>query len=445
MTARKKNLILSILTVFFADVIYFIWMPYPKSFLKTAGASTFIYDILTNCIYFIAFAIILLISVKSIAKPEYKVSKKRILIFIAICIGVQLGFDLLKYIMAYFLKWYAPLSNDLFTMLGILALVLVTLQFTSTKTVDYKRFLLITVPFLLAGLVIAFVVDVRDIQMLADASEKYVYDIFDVDLTHRLNAIVANAEFLYEIRNAVLDFLSTVIVLFALYFSTTMVKVEDKEEFHTKEAHFVTRIAAILLLSFVICGVKVLILPQNSLRLIHINRFRIDTIREAFTCDCTLIQLSRSISYGEEKIVYNKEKRELCYRGERVLTFWMDGEYSGQMLDEIKIHGTEVVIVCDDEVIAYLREGEPYAVTFEEIGNEDYDEILLGTCEKLLEEGRLECFEYISKYIMKYDPEFAKPYIERYCAGEFTDSELQQIGSIRPEYITKCAQQVTAG
>ena len=77
--------------------------------------------------------------------------------------------------------------------------------------------------------------------------------------------------------------------------------------------------------------------------------------------------------------------------------------------------------------------------------DEDYDEILLGTCEKLLEEGRLECFEYISKYIMKYDPEFAKPYIERYCAGEFTNSELQQIGSIRPEYITKCAQQVTAG
>lgn len=138
----------------------------------------------------------------------------------AICIGVQLGFDLLKYLMAYFLKWYAPLSNDLFTMLGILALVLVTLQFTSTKTVDYKRFLLITVPFLLAGLVIAFVVDVRDIQMLAEASEKYVYNIFDVDLTHRLNAIVANAEFSYEIRNAVLDFLSTVIVLFGLGFFT---------------------------------------------------------------------------------------------------------------------------------------------------------------------------------------------------------------------------------
>lgn len=352
---------------------------------------------------------------------------------------MQLGFDLLKYFVGRLLKWGVLLSDNLFSVLGIFTLILLTIKFIGVKNINRRIFFTISIPVILITLIISFTIDIQTIVNSVNSVNKYIPFAMEEFL------LAENANYLFGIRNFVLDLISSVAIIVALYFSTTMVKVEDKEEFHTKEAHFVTRIASILLLSFVICGAKVLILPQNSLRLIHINRFRIDTIREAFTCDCTLIQLSRSISYGEEKIVYNKEKRELCYRGERVLTFWMDGEYSGQVLDEIKIHGTEVVIVCDDEAIAYLREGEPYAVTFEEIGNEGYDEILLGTCEKLLEEGRLECFEYISKYIMKYDPEFAKPYIERYCAGEFTDSELQQIGSIRPEYITKCAQQVTAG
>ena len=357
----------------------------------------------------------------------------------AICIGVQLGFDLLKYFVGRLLKWGILLSDNLFSVLGIFTLMLLTIKFIGVKNINRRIFFTISVPVLLVTLIIFFTIDIQTIVNSVDSVNKYIPFAMEAFL------LAENANYLFGIRNFVLDLISSVAIIVALYFSTTMVKVEDKEEFHTKEAHFVTRIASILLLSFVICGAKVLILPQNSLRVIHINRFQIDTMREAFTCDCTLIQLSRSISYGEEKIVYNKEKRELCYRGERVLTFWMDGEHSGQGIDEIKIHGTEVVIVCDDEAIAYLREGEPYAVTFEEIEKEDYDEILLGTCEKLLEEGRLECFEYISKYIMKYDPEFAKPYIERYCTGEFTDSELQQIGSIRPEYITKCAQQVTAG
>ena len=453
MTARKKNLILSILTVFFADVIYFIWMPYPKSFLKTAGASTFIYDLLTNCIYFIAFAIILLISVKSIAKPDYKVSKKKILIFMAICVGVQLGFDLLKYIMAYFLKWYAPLSNDLFTMLGILALVLVTLQFTSTKTVDYKRFLLITVPFLLAGLVIAFVVDVRDIQMLADASEKYVYDIFDVDLTHRLNAIVANAEFLYEIRNAVLDFLFTVIVLFALYFSTTMVKVEDKEEFHTKEAHFVTRIAAILLLSFVICGAKVLILPQNALN--QTNMPGTYESGEGFNSDkYEMIVWRTKENLTKKKKVYHMMHYKLKYEDKQLLRFNLDGEHTLQkyhmegnqvILDEDKgrmvIDGTEIII-CYDQAFAYLREGEPYVLTFEDIVQEENDHILLELCKRLLEEGRFDCFEYTGYYAMKYDPVYTEPFVQRYINKDFTTEEIEAMEDISPEYIAKIAQKI---
>ena len=131
----------------------------------------------------------------------------------------------------------------------------------------------------------------------------------------------------------------------------------------------------------------------------------------------------------------------------------MDGEYASQNCSKqgnmiyiedtwqkIEVNDTEVII-CYDKIIAYLKNEKPYVITFHDIENAEFDEILLGTCKQLLEEGRIDCFEYISDYVGKYDPDFVKPYLERYSAGNFTESELQQMGDINPDYITKCAQQ----
>ena len=440
MTARKKNLILSILTVFFADVIYFIWMPYPKSILRTNN-NMFVYDIITGCIFFAAFAVILLFSVKSIAKPGKILIKKQLVASMVLCIGMQIVFDILRcFLSKLFSKWYGePIVSDLFTVFGTFILVLTLLKVSGEKINCRKKFFTISILTLLIALVVAVILDVREIQKLFYVSEKYLL------FSPEFNVIVENEEFLYGIRNFILDLVSGIIVLVVLYFSTPMVKVENEKDIYTRKEHFFARILAIILLSFVVCGAKVLILPQNSLQNTNISHSKSKTTIPDFDYNRRLTRHSRSVSRSEGKEVYCMTRGEIFYGTKQILGFYMDGDFQKNPLERIDIHGTEVVIVCDDEAIAYLREGEPYAVTFEEIEKEDYDEILLGTCEKLLEEGRLECFEYISKYIMKYDPEFAKPYIERYCTGEFTDSELQQIGSIRPEYITKCAQQVTAG
>ncbi len=107
---------------------------------------------------------------------------------------------------------------------------------------------------------------------------------------------------------------------------------------------------------------------------------------------------------------------------------------------KINVNDTEVII-CYDKVIAYLKNEKPYAIPFQDIEEAEFDEILLGTCKKLLEEGRIDCFEYICDYVGEYDPDFVKPYLERYSTGDFTEPELQQMGDINPDYITKCAQE----
>jgi len=143
---RKKNLILSILTLLLANIVYFIWMPYPKSFLKTAGSSTFLFDIITNLIFFAMFVVILLVSVSAVTSPGSILTKSRIPAEIAICIAVQLGFDFLKFAAERLLRWWAPLSNDFLTVLGLFVLALIVIKLLKVSSVNWKRFYAVFLP-----------------------------------------------------------------------------------------------------------------------------------------------------------------------------------------------------------------------------------------------------------------------------------------------------------
>ena len=447
---RKKNLILSILTVLFANIVYFIWMPYPKSFLKTAGSSTFLFDLLTNLIYFAAFAMILIVSVNAVTRPGTILTKSKIPAAIAICIAMQLGFDFLKFAAERLLRWWAPLSNDFLTVLGLFVLVLVVRKLLKVKDINWKRFYAVFLPAAVIILAIFFVLDIQDILNVQHAADKYVFDLFDTELSHEMNAITANMQFLYELRNAILDFLTCSVIMIALYFSTVSENIKDNEEYHTKEAHFATRIAAILLLSFAVCGAKVLVLPFNAM-----NRMQFPSLSargEGFniTQKETIVWRTNN-SFNSKKKICHIMYCKLKYQDDYLYSFRIDGEYSprktymeGNQIvlyedrERTEVNGTEVII-CYDKAFAYLKDGKPYVVTTESISEKEYDAILLGACERMLDEGRFEFFEYICEYIQKYDPVFIEPYLARYCIGDFSSTELQRMSNIDPDYITKCA------
>lgn len=447
---RKKNLILSILTVLFANIVYFIWMPYPKGFLKTAGSSTFLFDFITNLIFFAMFVVILLVSVSAVTSPGSILTKSRIPAEIAICIAVQLGFDFLKFAAERLFRLWAILSNDFLTVWGLFVYVLIIVKLLKVKSVRWKRFYAVFIPYAMVALTVFFVLDVQDILHVQHASEKYM---FDTELAHKANAIAANTQFFYEIRNGILDFLTCAVIMIALCFSSVSVHAVDKEEYHTKEAHFVTRIAAILLLSFAVCGAKVLILPYNAM-----NRMQFPSLSargEGFniTQKETIVWRTNN-SFNSKKKICHIMYCKLKYQDDYLYSFRIDGEYSPRkthiegnqvILDEdrerTQVNGIEVII-CYDKAFAYLKDSKPYVVTTEGISEKEYDEVLLGVCERMLSEGRFEFFEYICEYILKYDSKFIEPYLERYCVGDFSSFELQKMEDIAPDYITKCARQI---
>ena len=159
----------------------------------------------------------------------------------------------------------------------------------------------------------------------------------------------------------------------------------------------------------------------------------------SFDYNRTFITIGRAISYSETKEIYRKTHGKLYYGEKKMLDIYMDYEYEGNPIETRTVNHSEVKIICQNQAIAYLKNGEPYAVSFVDIEEQSKDDILLEVCKQLLEEGRIDCFEYISDYVGKYDPDFVKPYLERYSAGNFTETELQQMGDISPDYITKCA------
>lgn len=451
-----------------ANIIYFIWMPYPKSFLKATGSSMFVFNLITNLIFFSLFAVILLVSVKSVARPGQWLERKKIPASIALCIAIQLGFDFVKLISELLLHWYEPLSNDFFTVLELLVLALVTIKLLKVNNVNWKRFYTIFLPFAVIALIVFFAMDIQSINNVRHAADKYVFSLFDTDLTHEANAIITNTEFIYEIRNAVLDFLTCAAIMIALYFSAVSKNIEDDEKYHTKKAHFVTRVAAVIMLSLFICGLKMIAIPHNSMKETHMPQTHSVTTLPAFDYNRTQVIHSRATGYdGTLKPVYNATHSYILYNNEIILEFDTAGkyifdiensfgnEYSSDIyqnadnvyflysgFETIDVDNSEVKICLGDKAIAYLKDSKPYAIKVCDVSDEEFDSVLLAACEKLIEESRMSSFEYIAEYILKYDPDFIMPYIERYSAGEFTAEELEKNPEIQTEYITKCAKQL---
>ena len=55
------------------DLLYFLWLPYPKSALKTWGAPLYLQDLLADIIFFLLFFSAYTFSHMSIARPGTKV------------------------------------------------------------------------------------------------------------------------------------------------------------------------------------------------------------------------------------------------------------------------------------------------------------------------------------------------------------------------------------
>lgn len=447
MKSRLSNLIIGMFAMAIANIVYFFWMPYPKSFLKTVGNTTFVFDLLTNLLYFTIYSVMFIVAINAITNTGCRLRSKKVFVAIGFCIVVQLGCDIARYVTGYLMRQFSLISDDFFTVVSILLLFFVVAKLLGVQTIHYKKLFAIFIPIVITTLIMCGAFNICYIHSVSEATEKYfstptsilsalsLLDSSSVALT-----ISKNMQYMYEIRNALLDFVAEVAILLAVYFSTPSNKAANCEAYHTNKAHLVSRIATMLLLSSLICGLKFFMLPQNFLTTIHMQNSASHSTEPSFDYNRTFTTISRATGYHKKKEIYRKTHGTLYYGDKKMLDIFMDYEFKGNPIEVITVDRQKIRIICKNQAIAYFRDEKPYAVLFQDICKQGDDVILLDTCKELLSAGRLDCFEYICAYIMQYDPSFIQPYLQRYIASDFTTEELSQVGDISTDYITKTAQ-----
>ena len=107
----------------------------------------------------------------------------------------------------------------------------------------------------------------------------------------------------------------------------------------------------------------------------------------------------------------------------------------------IKIQDQEVVFFSN-QYIAYAKNDTPYVIAFDDIKNQNENEVITNFLEYMITCGYWDYFEYGCDYLKKYDSDFINPYIERYANGDFTENENKVNQEINTDYMINFAQKM---
>ena len=97
-----------------------------------------------------------------------------------------------------------------------------------------------------------------------------------------------------------------------------------------------------------------------------------------------------------------------------------------------------------DYAICYYENGvTPRIIRMDSLNQCENNVIVTELCKHLIDEGNLFAFEYAIEYLAIYEPEFIRPYIERYSAGLFNAMETcwMEQAYYRSNYIVDLAKQ----
>ena len=100
------------------------------------------------------------------------------------------------------------------------------------------------------------------------------------------------------------------------------------------------------------------------------------------------------------------------------------------------------VVFFSNQYIAYAKNDTPYVIAFDDIKNQNENEVITNFLEYMITCGYWDYFEYGCDYLKKYDSDFINPYIERYANGNFTEDEINENREINTEYMTNFAQKM---
>ena len=435
--------------ILFSALMHFFWLPYPKGIIISLGNTGFVSDAVTSAIYY-TFITLYLVSVfrilsRTICYDAKHTVMKYVFSLITVLAAVLL-LDALQLFFNSFSGYYAVIVSDLRIVLEWLIVFSVILRVLRLKrSPKSKKPIISACVLLIVSLAIAAALDLADIAAIRRTAEKYTLSGAET-LT-----VIQNTDFMHGARGAALDTVSGIIIFTAAFFSRAA---KDESENKEKVSLYmvILRISLIFVMCFMLCGVKTVLLPQSALHNTNIGRSSSSHSIADFYADTSVMRISRGEGDDCSKEVYCMTKCEIRYADKLLYKCRIDGEFCGMNIEiqgnriimsdgfeRVDIGGIEVKVL-PDRAICYAIGETPYCIPLRGIKNQSENRVVTDFCKKMLEDGRLEYYEYSCEYLSKYAPDILKPYTERYAAKNFTEQELISCGGISTDYIAKLAE-----
>lgn len=433
---------LSAIALVFMNALFWLCNYYPRHIIEWDSLN-FI-AMLFNVLYFVLNGYILISIFKenrahffelgrSSQKNDYN---RTYVIRVCILVGIQLVFDGLNVLCTEMVPLWSPILIDVLLIAQWTVIYLFLVRGNEKITWKSGRLLmLICVLAVLLG--VSIVIDVKVISDYMLIDEKYL-----PSSPYFLDA-VTNGDFINGLKLLILEM--GVALAFVIYHFSCINEREEKE----KESQFLILRSAILLWGVLcICLLKAAISPDGSIQGFSLNDSSSISYTEEHTIDLSESTFTVYRLDGREKVACYRQSRGILYCcDERVVQFdWLyiksNFELDGNQItfnvkeQAFTVDGNSVYLI-ENSVIFFHQDGVPTAVKLEQLAEFGENTTVIGVCEQLIESGNIRVFEYAKDYLLKYDNDFIKPYLERYAKGEFNDNELNYIAyfGYKIEYI----------
>lgn len=441
---KNYNCALGVITLGFAELLYFLWLPSPKCMFRSLGQPWAYQDIITGVIHAVLLSIVLIMCVKSISKPgeKYKLFSLMNFALFAALLVVQLLKDWLQ-LSAEKRFPDGSFAVDYALILAVwLAFALILLVITGRGTWKNKKAWL---PLIAVVLILAVFVllDLRDAGIREEILTRYKPT---AELPRNR---LMNMRFSHEMRCLGLDLACGAAYLVRVALNTTADPEEEKDR--GRKGRLVLRAYCLLTVAFFLYIGKATLLPNNAIQVGYIwhgvNIMNFSARPDTFTQSRSdYLRVMRGNGDGDEWYIYRRTKVTVGYNERDIFSFKKaDFDTSAGLLIISDWDGAIVknpsggeANVCKSGAIVWTRGDEVKHLQLEDLPSAEQDDILTVICIDMLSRGDLGFFEYGLDYMMKYEPELMTMYIERYAAGDFTEQE--QAGDYNTEYIQRLAE-----
>lgn len=449
----------NILTLFLLNITFFLCNTFPKHIIEINTLLSII-SIIVNLLFYIIYFLSLIIFFKkdktwlsdglferSVTFVEkFEVKKLCVLLL------VQVLFDIIKMLISMFVHEWIYFIYDTLTFANWITIYIIVSN-KKTGILGNKKISAVTSIFLIIIFFLNIYINMGHINQYWELANKY-----QITSEYFIQSL-KNIDFVQSLKNLTFDTLigSLLIIFHNICLKKLHSRSKKKRRFQKRRLFVMvcSRITILLMIAFMIIGGKYLIFPSSCLKSVGNSKVDYSVSQKSFYAESNVISLARMEGYSNEKNVFLRTQTNIYYGNNKLCSLKtnnfedsFDLKIDGNMakvddgFEKFELENNKV-LVYKNQAICFIEQGIPYVVRFDELAKTTSFNTITEICKYLISKGNINAFEYSCEYLLKNDPEYIKPYIDRYSKAFFSTEELNSINELgyRKEYIVNIAKQ----